>query len=273
MNEAGFTPPCADRAGASAREALRQQALLAALTGADLEPAAHIAQTEERAVNGLAAYRANASMVGERALAAAFPTVRTMIGEGDFAHLVRRYWRVDPPARGDLGEWGDGFPMWIAAQSELAEWPYLGDCAALDLALHRCDRAADAAFDAASLELLQSGAPNRLHLRLMPGMSALASAWPIATIHAAHRGAGSDFAPVREALAARRGERVLVARAGWRGEVYPVDEPTCEWTRSLLEGVDLGAALARASAGFDFAAWLATALRLAWLQDVVCVDD
>lgn len=271
MSSIRAAQPGAD--GATACEALRQRELLAALAGApDVDPVAAIVQTGARAANGLAAYRANASMVAERALGAAFPTVRTMIGAADFGHLVRRHWRVEPPVRGDLGEWGDGFPAWLEAQPELGEWPYLGDCARLDLALHRCERAADAAFDAASLELLQRSAPERLQLLLMPGTCVLASAWPIATIHAAHRAAEPDFAPVRAALDARRGERVLVARAGWRGVVHAVDEATCAWTCALLDGADLGSALSGASAGFDFTAWLAAALRLGWLHRVASVD-
>ena len=258
--------------GALAREALRQRALLAALAGARLDPAAGIAQTGARAANGLATYRANASMVAERALGAAFPTVRAMIGGADFDHLVRRHWRIDPPARGDLGEWGESFPAWLDSQPELAEWPYLGDCARLDLALHRGERAADAEFDAASLDLLQSSAPDRLQLQLMPGTSVLASDWPIATIHAAHRVPELDFAPVRAALAARTGERVLVSRSGWRGIVHSVDEATYAWTGDLLDGVDLDTALSQARGDFDFTAWLAAALRLGWLHRVASLD-
>ena len=275
MSTTRAAPPVAEDANAGAavaREALRQRTLLAALAGADIEADAGMAQSGARAVHGLVAYRANASMVAERALGAAFPTVRTMIGAADFGHLVRRHWHADPPARGDLGEWGAGFPAWLDLQAELAEWPYLGDCARLDLALHQCERAADAAFDAASLGLLQSGAPERLQLQLMPGTCVLASVWPIATIHAAHRAPEPDFAPVRAALAARRGERVLVARAGWRGVVHPVDDATYAWTCALLDGADLGRALSHARAGFDFTAWLAAALRLGWLQGVASLD-
>jgi hypothetical protein len=261
-------------------EARRQQALLEAVWSRDLEAAARdlagsagIAGSPARIARGLAAYRGNVEAAAARALASAFPTVQAMVGVGDFAHLARVYLSADPPRSGDLGEWGEGFPPWLRELPKLADWPYLGDCAALDWALHRCERAADAEFDAGSLELLARLDPERLHLRLRPGSTVLASTWPIATIHAAHRDGADGFAAARAALAARRAEQVLVVRCGWRGVVHPIDGPTFDWTRDLLDGCDLGRALARAGPGFDFAVWLASALRGGWLQGVACSND
>ena len=199
--------------------------------------------------------------------------MRLLIGADDFAHAARRFRRAQPPRRGDLGEFGEGYADWLRAVPALAEWPYLGDCAALDFAVHRCERAADAVVDASSLACLQHVDPSRLQVRLMPGTAVLASTWPIATIRAAHRAADADFSPVREALDWRRGERVLVVREGWRGAVHAIDVPTFAWTRSLLEGVDLARALDRAGPDFDFTAWLASALRGSWLQGVECSSD
>ena len=52
------------------------------------------------------------------------------------------------------GSGATALPEWLAGHEALAAWPYLADCARLDLALHRCERAADAVFDAASLARL-----------------------------------------------------------------------------------------------------------------------
>ena len=259
-------------------EAQRQQALLVALAAADPAPATlALREAGERAARGLEAYRANAAALADRALAVVFPTVRTLVGEKDFKHLARGFWLADPPARGDLGEWGDAFPRWLEAHGQIANWPYLGDCARLDLALHRNERAADAVFDAASLGLLATTDPAQLRMALMPATVLLRSAWPIASIHAAHRLEGIQaeraFDAVRAALAAARGEQVLVVRQGWRAVVHRLDPVRAGWTRSLLDGVSLGAALDRAGEGFDFAAWLATALRESWVKGVVAAND
>ena len=259
-------------------EALRQQALLSALAGAVPSPAdLALRESGERAARGLEAYRANAEASAERALAAAFATVQTMIGDEDFKHLARDFWIAHPPKRGDLGEWGEAFPDWIAAHAAMAPWPYLGDCARLDLALHRNARAADASVDAASLALLESTDPAQLRMALMPGTALLRSPWPIASIHAAHQLEGADaeraFERVREAIATPHGEQVLVARKGWRATVHALDAASADWCESLLAGANLADALERAGAGFDFAAWLAMALRESWLKGVTVLRD
>lgn len=257
----------------AATEAERQRALLAALWApADGMAQPVLQERGERAAQGFAAYRANAGALAERALAAVFPTLQTMLGAADFKHLAREFWRAHPPRRGDLGEWGTEFPAWLQAHAAFAEWPYLGDCARLDLAIHQCERAADAEFDAASLGWLERADPERLRIGLMPGTAVLTSAWPIATVHAAHHLAGAGFDAVRAALAAQHGEQVLVARRRWRARVHAVDAPTVAWTRLLLAGAPLSQALDRAGEGFQFAEWLAQALREGWLKDVVCLD-
>ena len=255
-------------------EALRQQSLLQALNGG----AGHgLREHGERAARGLEAYRANAEAIAERALAAAFATVQAMVGADDFRRLARAFWQAQPPQRGDLGEWGDAFAAWLQAQPSMAPWPYLGDSARLDFALHRNERAADAVLDASSLALLESVDPSQLRIRLMPGTVLLRSAWPIASIHAAHQLAGDAaeraFERVREAIAAGQGEDALVARRGWRGVVETMSADDARWTESLLAGASLANAFEQAGEGFDFAAWLQTAIRHGWVKDVVAAND
>ena len=255
-------------------EAQRQVALMRARAGA---PADGLRERGARAARGLEAYRANAEASAERALAAVFGTVQAMVGRDDFRHLAREFWSAHPPQRGDLGEWGAAFPAWLASHPAMAPWPYLGDSARLDFALHRNERAADAALDAASLSLLESGDPARLRLELMPGSALIRSAWPIATIHRAHALEGDEaeraFEGVRDAIAAERGEDMLVVRQGWRAVVVPLSQPEARWTEALLAGADLASALDRAGAGFDFAAWLQAAIRNDWMKGVAVSND
>ena len=246
-------------------EARRQRDLLAAIFAP---------QAAAAAPPGLRAYRANAHASAGRALAAAFPTVQALLGPDTFAQLAREFWQAEPPQRGDLGEWGDALPDWIEAHPGLTEWPYLADCARLDLALHRCERAADATFDAASLALLSSAEPASLRLRTMPGVQALGSRWPLASIHAAHAAhtAAADDDGLF-ALARGQGEAVVVAREGWRGVVHLIDAPGLAFMQALARGADLAQALDAAGADFDFAAWLGAALRGVWLKEVEPVAD
>jgi Putative DNA-binding domain len=230
-----------------------------------------------RAARGLEAYRANAESIAERALAAAFATVQAMLGAEDFARLAREFWLAHPPEHGDLGEWGEALPSWIEAHTGLADWPWLADTARLDFALHRNERAADAAPDLASLNRLESTDPADLRIELMPGTALIESRWPLVRIHRAHQLEGdaamAAFAEVREAIAASRGEAAFVVRQGWRGVVHSLDAPTARWTCELLAGADLSSALQRAGEGFDFAAWLGTSVREIWLKGVVAARD
>jgi hypothetical protein len=256
-------------------EARRQSELLAAIAGSAVPLS--VREPQARAARGLQAYRANAEALAERALGAVFATVQPMVGEENFQHLSREFWQAHPPLRGDVGEWGDVFPEWLDKHAAMARWPWLGDCARLDLALHHNERAADAVFDAASLALLESTDPAQLVMQLMPGTTLLRSRWPIATIHAAHHvdeaHSEAAFANVRAALDEERGEQVLVVRHGWRAQVHVLAQPDADWADSLLAGANLAVALERAGEQFDFATWLATAVRGQWLKGVAVLHD
>lgn len=223
---------------------------------------------------GLAAYHANAGVLAERALRAAAPTVAAMLGEDDFARLARALWAAHPPTRGDLAEWGQALPAFIEAEPGLAEWPWLADAARLDLARHAAERAADAELDAGSLQLLAEADPQAVVLVTMPGLAVLVSGWPIATLHAAHHDDGPDpFAPVRAALAERRGEAACVARDGWRVRVQRLCAADAAFMNALLAGASLAEALQSAGAGFDFADWLGRAIAQRWLKAVQLRHD
>lgn len=268
---------CLARLATPTSEAQRQRELLTALRTGTASARVALRECGERAARGLEAYRANAESIAERALASTFVTVQTMLGRSDFKHLACEFWRAHPPERGDLAEWGGALPAWLAGHRKLTAWPWLADTARLDFAVHGAERAKDGVLDAHSLSQLESADPAQLRLVLMPGTGVLDSPWPIVSIHRAHQLAGEAgeraFAEVRAGLAAQRGEHALIARRGWRAIVYPLDAASAAWTRDLLDGFDLAAALKRAGEGFDFTAWLGTALREAWLQGVAACDN
>jgi hypothetical protein len=256
-------------------EAARQPRLIAALFSKRADASAlPVRESGACALRGLQAYRATARASAERALAAAFPTVHQLLGDEDFAHLASEFRLADPPLRGDLGEWGGALPAWLEGHAELHEWPYLGDCARLDWAVHLCERAEDPVLDAASMARLGDTDPSRLVLRLAPGVSIIESRWPIGLIFDAHRSSDdAAFDAVRLAIAESRGQTLLVSREAWRAVPQVIDAATARWTRQLLAGDDLATALAHAGEHFDFAGWLTTALRSAWLKGVEVLAD
>ncbi len=279
------------------KEALRQQMLLRALWG-DARPGVVAGWLRDgpRAARGLAAYRANAGAAAERALAAAYPTVQQLLGDESFAALARACWQRHPPTAGDLGLWGDALPAFIADAETLADEPYLPDVARLEWAVHRAERAADAA-PAQGLDRLGSDDPAGLVLRLAPGTALVDSRYPIVTIWQAHRSTDDDrFAPVRAAFEAGAGECALVARDGWRATVRALPPAEARFTRVVLAGRSLADALKDAldaalndapdesqpetqdpalpasRAAFDFEAWLIAALQQQRLAAVELAD-
>jgi Putative DNA-binding domain len=256
-------------------EATRQEAFLAMLAAretsqGEASPPMTLREEGDRLARGVAAYRTNAEAIAERALAASFGTVRQLVGIDAFVRLASEFWRAHPPTRGDLAEWGVDFPKWLGERLHMRSIPYLEDCARLDRAMHDNERAADGDPDVASLSLLESADPSTLRLHPMPGIALVSSAWPIASIRAAHQLSGDDaeaaFAAVRAAIDAKRGEQVMVVRQGWRATLHCVDAATSRWVQSLTSGADFASAIESAGADFDFASWLATALREGWLE-------
>lgn len=262
-----------------AAEGVRQQALLAAIQAPGPQPTQDLTgwrAAGDRTARGLVAYRANAQALAHRALSAAFPRLERMVGEEAFPALAAAFWRDHPPTLGDVGEWGEALPGWIAAQSSMAAWPWLPDAARLDWAVHQAERAADAVPDLGSLALLGEHDPERLHLVLMPGLALVDSTWPIVTVFDAHAEGvtASALDAMRCALDAGAGETALVTRPAWRAEVFAVDRPTACFMAVLQAQGDLASALDRAvPEGFDFGAWLPRAVSSSWLKGVVVRSD
>jgi hypothetical protein len=258
---------------AAAREALRQQMMLRALW-LDARPGvlAGWCRDGERFARGLAAYRANAGALAERALAAAYPTLQQLLGEESFAAMARAFWHRHPPERGDITTWGAALPGFVAAADTLASEPYLPDVARLEWAVHQATAAADAFEPPRGLEQLADADPTALRLLARPGTALVESQHPIVAIWQAHRpeqaAQPERFAPVRQAFAAGTGEAALVWRSGWRVEVAALASADARFTALVLQGQPLADALAavqEAGAPFDFTAWLLAALQRGWL--------
>jgi Putative DNA-binding domain len=243
----------------SSSEATRQQQLMQALwagtTPAGLRPGDALAR-------GLAAYRANAAALAERALVAVYPTVQEVVGADAFASLARVHWQAHPPTQGDMALWGDALPRFLADEAALQDEPYLPDLARLEWAVHEADRALDGPVAVVGLTLLAEHDPSQLFLHLAEGTAVVVSQHPVVRIWHAHRSDADDrFAAVRAAFAAGEADCALVWRQGWRVQVQAVDSAQARFTQALMTGCSLGAALTDAGDDFAFEPWLIKALQ------------
>lgn len=256
---------------ATAREAARQQALVALLfapqAAVGAPTALGVQQSGGRWRDGLAAYRGNGREHARVALRAQFPTVLAMLGEEAFDAVAARHWLARPPRRGDLAWMGEDFADTLAAQEELHPWPWLADSARLDWALWDLQRQLQPALEPADLQRLAALPPDTLRLRLAPGALLLTSDWPIVTLWEQHRAPVPDAQACSDALQ-QGGQTAWVWRAGWQANAVALPYTTARWMQALQTLPTLEHALQAVEDAFDLAAWLQQAVQQGWIDAV-----
>lgn len=246
--------------------ATQQRELLQLLFVTPAEDATKIIAT--KAINtwarGLKVYKTNGHVLAQRALESAYPVVAQLLGADSMADLARALWHAQPPQRGDLAQWGDGLPGYLAASPQLQDEPYLADVARAEWALHCAATAPDGQPDPASLALMTWHDPDHLRLVLAPGCTVVRSRWPVASIVGAHLRGEPSLAAAGQALRAGIAQDVVVWREGLRTQFRATYAGESTFLGHLQSGVPLGPALDQ-SPGLDFAQWLpgAVASRLA----------
>lgn len=137
------------------------------------------------------------------ALAANFPVVKQLVGDGFFSTAARRYVCSDPPIDPRLFAYGDGFPSFLESLPEARPVPYLADVARLEWAINQAWYAADPGPDATPLSL-------------HPSCRLVASPFPVDRIWLAHQGCTTGIEPIDLNAG---GVRLLVSRqdgeVGW----------------------------------------------------------
>lgn len=106
-----------------------------------------------------------------------FPLLLELLGDATFDELAAAYARAHPPRSPLMFAYGAGLPDFIDAFTPLAELPYAGDVARLDLAMRRASQAGDHVAIAADILSKTENAGARLNLA--PTLTLLRSDWPI----------------------------------------------------------------------------------------------
>jgi hypothetical protein len=201
-----------------------------------------------------------------RALGAAYPVTRRLVGDAFFDTAAETYGLRHPSRSGDLGEFGDRFGDFLGTYGPAAALAYLPDVARLEWAVHESTAAADApALDFAALTRVPGDRHGALRLRLHPAVRLLESPHPVVAIWEANQ-------PDRDGTPARLegGDRVLVARRGF--DALPRSLAPSEWT--LLGALARGLALGEACEALgDEAAALPQMLVALAAEGVVCGFD
>jgi hypothetical protein len=186
-------------------------------------------------------YRNNVAASLIRALEAAFPTVRKLVGDEFFAAMAGVFLRAHPPTSRMIMLYGDALPGWLKTFPPVTHLGYLPDVARLDQAMRESYHAADAEpLPEGDLQRLAS-AGGGLRLTFAPSLRLVRSAWPIQSIWAANAEAGPP--PGQGAEAA------LVLRPLFDPRPHRLTPADGAFVQGLREGLTLEQSLDLAGAG------------------------
>jgi hypothetical protein len=223
-----------------------QRAFQDAVLGTEDGALAHLTHTPRgRLAARIAVYRNTVQGSLIDVLAAAFPVVRRIVGQGFFAGLAERFVTAAPPQAPQLSTYGAAFPAFIAEGLPGHGLAYLADVARLEWARGESYFAADdAALDPAAMAAIAPEALDGLRLELHPATRLVRSPAPIHTIWRVNQPAVADVPAVDLTMA----EDVLISRAGFRVSLRKIGPGDAAFIAAIAQGAALGRALAQACA-------------------------
>lgn len=238
-----------------------QAAFRAGTIGRDGEAVAALSAGGMQNGHRFGIYRNNIFKSLTGVLEAAFPTIRNMVGDENFAVLARRFIAAHPPQRPQLFAYGGDFAAFLAGFAPaVGELPFLPDLARVEWAVNEAYFEADA-------ETLNAGqlaglAPERyagLRLGLHPTVRLIESDWPVWDLWGAEvlPDLGPDPGPPGKRAG---GQRVLVRRPESKVDVVMATHGDFAFLSALATGDTLGEAAAAGVAAdpeFDLSACLA----------------
>lgn len=189
-------------------------------------------------------YRNNVASSLTRALEAAFPTVRKLVGDEFFAAMAGIFLRAHPPASRMLMHYGDALPGWLETFPPVAHLGYLPDVARLDQAMRESYHAADCEplCEAEFQRLLGSDIAG-LRLRVAPAVRLVRSRWPVVAIWVANAEGGPAPVPGPE--------DALVLRPEFDPRPHRLPPRGGAFVQGLVDGLPLGQAVDLAGASLD----------------------
>ena len=219
-----------------------------------------LAGEADAAARRLAIYRGNMVAAADKALSAAYPVIRQVVGAEFFHGLAREHQRGTPSTSGDLTGFGATFDAFLAAFEHSQALPYLPDLARLEWAAHLAYGAADAPdWDAATLAAIAPERQDAIRFQWSPGLALVRSTFPIVRIWTIHQpGFAGEFG-----VDWTRAETALVARDGFAVTVTGCAPADAAFIEASLAGAPLGDAASTAldrHPDFDLGALLGRAI-------------
>ena len=190
-------------------------------------------------------YRNNAYEGVRRVLAAAFPCIERLVGQGCFRGLALDYFHTYPSEKGDLGTYGQHFATLLKARYEHSTFDYLTDVAQLEWAYQEAMMAADAnVLHPEDLAAVEPALLRRLRLHPHPAVRVVASQYPVLRIWRSNR---DDYDSAVNININGGGESVLLYRTAHHIELRLLDAAEAVMIKACRAGRSLAEALERAA--------------------------
>lgn len=202
-------------------------------------------------------YRNNVFESLTGALAACYPVVRRLVGDGFFNQQAQQYIRSHPLYSGNLHQYGSAFPEFLNVSLEGLQLPYLPDVARLEWACQEAYHAPEA--DGLDLDALAAVSPDHydvLRFKLNPASQLVASVYPVFQIWRVNQ---PDWRGDETVSLDSGGDRLLVMRQRHGIEIERLSEGDYVLLRHLSAGETLFRASEQAMASdpkFDLTASL-----------------
>jgi hypothetical protein len=196
-----------------------------------------------------AVYRNNVTSGLGIALEAAFPAVKSLVGDEFFRAMALAFLRQHPPRSRIMMLYGGEFPSFIKGFAPAASLGYLPDVARLEQTLRESYHSADApGLSAATIAAIPQYRWPDLQLRLSPALRVIRSDWPILSIWRAAVKAGPS--------PQMRAEDVIILRPEFDPEPQVLPQGGADFVEALQDGLSFQEAISRAGPGVDLAAIL-----------------
>lgn len=230
---------------------MMQSAFAAALLDPEAPVPVGVVDPEGRpAPKRFSVYRNNVAGSLTRALEAAFPTVRTLVGDEFFAAMAGVFLRAHPPRSRILMLYGAEMPAFLEAFPPVAGLGYLPDIARVDQAMRESYHAADSQpLPEVEFQRLIGEDIAALRLRLAPSLRLVRSRWPVGAIWSATHSGGPT--PVPQA------EDVLILRPEFDPRPHVLPPGGAAFIAAALAEQTLGEAVEAAGGALALSAILA----------------
>jgi hypothetical protein len=217
----------------------RQQAFGDALFDAGLAGEAGAQVKGEAVDERIGIYRGNLVSSWDKALSAAYPVVRQLVGAEFFTALARAYGKAWPSQDPDLNCFGANFATFLAGFEHTADYPYLPGMARLEWSLHTAYYAPDApALDASRLSALSPDDLENARFIPHPAMRLEQAEWAVAQLWLAHQNGGMPFPEQMHA-----DSFALVVRPRWQPRLLTLSGAAFAALSELAAGKTFGEAL------------------------------